>query len=61
MSDLKKNIVNGDLTVVDSLLSMQDEARTGALALVDNMVTDGQGFISDMGSEAKSWVDGMVT
>ena len=61
MTGLKNNLEDGSLTVIDSLLSLQDEVRTDADDLINTMISDGNGFIDDMDTSGGTYLDALIT
>ena len=61
MTGLKDNLEDGSLTVVDSLLSLQDEVRVDASDLINTMIGDGNGFIDEMDTSGGDYLDALIT
>jgi hypothetical protein len=60
MTGLKGKFDDGSLTVIDSLLSLQDEVRVDAQELINIMIEDGNGFIDEMGTSGGDYLDALI-
>ena len=56
LKGVKKEVLDGDTVLIDSLMANQGSVRTDTENLLATMVTDGQAFLDDMDTTASTWI-----